>query len=151
MPPCGGGTGRQESELLLQLGMWSRRDGTGVVFSSSTGFRLPGGAQRSPDASWVRRDRWDALSAEEQETFPPIVPDFVAELRFKTDSLPALRAKMREYIDCGARLGWLIDPQDHRVEIFRPGREPEIIENPPTVSAEPELPGFSLELQYVWS
>ena len=150
MPPTGGETGRRSLNLGAQLHIWSGREGTGVSFDSSTLFRLPSGAKRSPDASWVRRQRWEALSEEEREQFPPLAPDFVVELRSKTDSIEDLRAKMREYIQNGSQLGWLIDPYARRVEVYRPGHEPLILDNPPTLSADPELPGFVLDLEPIW-
>lgn len=122
----------------------------GKVFDSSTEFRLPNGAKRSPDASWIKLERWEALSREDRQRFPPLCPDFVVELRSRTDSLDELRAKMREYRDNNSRLGWLIDPQTPLVEIYRPNRDVETInfslEEPPTLSGEEVLPGFVLDL-----
>jgi Uma2 family endonuclease len=150
MPPTGGETGIRNSDLNLQLGLWNRQTKLGKVFDSSTEFRLPNGAKRSPDASWVKLERWEALSREDRQRFPPLCPDFVIELRSKTDSLDELRAKMREYRDNNARLGWLIDPQTPLVEIYRPNRDVETINfsfnEPPTVSGEDVLPGFVLDL-----
>lgn len=110
------------------------------------GFTLPNGADRSPDASWVKKERWDALTPEQKESFAPLYPDFVVELRSKTDSLKKLQEKMQEYIDNGAKLGWLIDRQNRRVEIYRPDRKVEILQNPATLSGEDVLPGFVLDL-----
>jgi Uma2 family endonuclease len=150
MPPTGGNTGRRNLSLTTQLGIWCEQDGTGIGFDSSTGFQLPNGAKRSQDASWVRRDRWDALSAQEQEEFPPLTPDFVVELRSKTDSVDDLEAKMREYVANGARLGWLIDPYLRRVMVYRPDQEPTAVEDMRALSGDPELPGFVLDLVRIW-
>jgi Uma2 family endonuclease len=150
MPPTGGETGIRNSDIIAQLVIWNRQTKLGKVFDSSTEFRLPNGAKRSPDASWVRLERWEVLSAEDKKRFPPLCPDFVIELRSETDSLKELRAKMREYRDNGARLGWLIDPQTPSVEIYRPFVEVETIsfssDAPPTLSGEDVLPGFVLDL-----
>lgn len=150
MPPVGGETSIRNSALTAQLAIWNRQTNLGKVFASSTIFRLPNGAQRSPDASWVKLDRWEALSREDRVRFPPLCPDFVVELRSRTDSLDELRAKMREYRDNNARLGWLIDPQTPLVEIYRPNRDVEAIEfsfnEPPTLSGEEVLPGLVLDL-----
>lgn len=150
MPPTGGKTGQRNAELTRLFGNWAKDDQTGVVFDSSTEFRLPNGAMRSPDVSWVRRSRWAALSDKEQEQFPPLCPDFVLELRSPTDALSTLKAKMQEYIEQGAELGWLLDPFDRRIHIYRPPAAIEIIENPETVSGDPTLPGFALRLADVW-
>jgi Uma2 family endonuclease len=150
MPPAGGNTGRRGSLLAVQLGNWALRDGTGMAFDSSTGFCLPNGAMRSPDAAWILRSRWEALSDSQRERFPPLAPDFVVELASPTDRIADLRAKLREYIDCQVRLGWLIDPTTKQVEIYRPDREPEILTDPATIRAEPELPGFVLDLTDFW-
>lgn len=150
MPPTGGETGYKNGRIFTQLSMWSERDGTGLAFDSSTGFWLPNGAERSPDASWVRRDRWDALSQDDRRKFPPLAPDFVIELRSESERLPTLREKMQEYAANGVRLGWLIDPVDGRVEIYRPGRPPEVVDRPAGLDAAPELPGFVLDLTAVW-
>lgn len=150
MPPTGGRTGRRNLSLSTQLGNWIERDGTGVGFDSSTGFLLPNGAERSPDAAWVRRERWDVLSEEEQEKFVPLCPDLVVELRSRTDDLAELQEKMREYMACGARLGWLIDPQSRSVYVYRPNRETEKLEDPATIAGDPELAGFVLDLRAVW-
>jgi Uma2 family endonuclease len=147
MPPAGSDTGRRNADLTFQLQAWSRQNNLGLVFDSSAGFKLPNNADRSPDASWVKRERWDALTPEQQETFAPLCPDFVVELRSKTDSLKALQTKMQEYIDNGARLGWLIDRKNQRVEIYRQGRDVEIVQSPATLSGEDVLPGFVLDLK----
>lgn len=150
MPPASSDSGRRNFSLTAQLAAWSRSDGTGVGFDSSAGFRLPNGATRSPDAAWIERGRWLALSDDERQTFAPLTPDFVVELRSKTDSLGVLRAKMREYIDNGARLGWLIDPPARSVEVYRPGQEPVLFDQPATISAAPVLPGFVLDLTEIF-
>jgi Uma2 family endonuclease len=147
MPPAGSDTGRRNADLTFQLQAWSRQNNLGLVFDSSAGFKLPNNADRSPDASWVKRERWDALTPEQQETFAPLCPDFVVELRSKTDSLKALQTKMQEYMDNGARLGWLIDRKNQRVEIYRQGRDVEIVQSPATLSGEDVLPGFVLDLK----
>ncbi|MBD2041512.1 Uma2 family endonuclease [Microcoleus sp. FACHB-672] len=151
MPPTGGETGHRNSRINQQLLNWSDTNNLGIAFDSSTGFKLPNGAERSPDASWVRRERWEALSAEQKRKFLPLSPDFVVELRSESDSLTKLQAKMQEYIDNGTRLGWLIDPQTQQVEIYRSGREVEILQNPNTLSGEDVVLGFELNLQPIFS
>lgn len=150
-PPTGGESGQRNFSITGQLARWcEEHEDLGEGFDSSTGFRLPNGADRSPDASWVSRERWQALTLEQRKGFVPLCPDFVVELRSESDSLPKLQAKMREYIDNGARLGWLIDPQNKRVEIYRSKREVEVLENLTALSGENVLPGFVLNLQRVW-
>ncbi|MFE1745604.1 Uma2 family endonuclease [Coleofasciculus sp. H7-2] len=149
MPPTGSETGNRNIDLSYQLQAWSRQNNLGLAFDSSSGFKLPNGANRSPDASWVRRDRWEALTAEEQQGFAPLCPDFVVELLSPSDSVKIAQAKMREYIDNGARLGWLIDRKNQRVEIYRQGQNVEILENPATLSGEDVLPGFVLDLKQI--
>ncbi|MGB3237381.1 MAG: Uma2 family endonuclease, partial [Geitlerinemataceae cyanobacterium] len=122
----------------------------GVAFDSSGGFILPNGARRSPDASWVSRQRWESLTPEQRRGFVPLCPDFVVELRSATDRLSKLQEKMLEYRENGARLGWLIDPQNKRVEIYRPGQEVEVLEHPMELSGEDILPGFVLNLRRIW-
>ncbi len=150
MPPAGSETGRRNSKLAVRLGTWAEADGTGVVFDSSAGFTLPNDAIRSPDASWIRQERWNALTKEQRVGFAPICPDFVVELRSPSDRLSELQAKMEEYIDNGARLGWLIDPIDKQVYIYRPGQPVETLDNPVTVSGDPVLPGFVLPVHELW-
>ena len=150
MPPTGGTTGKRNSDLNFQIKAWNRQYNLGEVFDSSTGFKLPNGADRSPDASWVRIERWEALTSEEKDKFLPLCPDFVVELRSPSDSLLTLRSKMEEYINNGARLGWLIDPKRRVIEIYRPDREVEILTSPSTVSGEDILPGFVLDLTQIW-
>lgn len=150
-PPTGWETGKRNSRISGELYLWWRNTGEpGEVFDSSTGFILPNGATRSPDASWVSQERWDALTPEQKGTFANICPDFVVELRSASDTLDSLQEKMREYMDNGAVLGWLIDPKNKRVEIYRVGLEVERLENPPELSGEEILPGFVLNLPRVW-
>ncbi|MBF2078830.1 MAG: Uma2 family endonuclease [Synechococcales cyanobacterium T60_A2020_003] len=150
MAPTGGNTGKRNVKLTTQLDIWNTQTQMGEVFDSSTGFILPSGANRSPDASWVRRDRWDALTPEQQERFVPLCPDFVVELLSPSDSLERTRAKMVEYIDNGAQLGWLINRQQRQVEIYRPEQVPEVLDSPTVLSGETVLPGFTLDLVPIW-
>lgn len=147
MSPTGSESGGKNLKLSQRLGNWVDRTGLGVAFDSSTGFLLPNGAIRSPDASWIRSERWEALSKAQRQGFAPLCPDFVVELRSPGDLLSDLREKMAEYIDQGARLGWLIDPTRKVVEVYRPGRKPEIVKQPSAVSGEDVLPGFELDLK----
>ena len=147
MPPTGSETGNFNIDLSYQLQSWSRQNKhLGIAFDSSTGFKLPEGTDISPDAAWMRRDRLDALTAEEKKKFAPICPDFVVELRSTTDSLETLRAKMKVYVKNGARLGWLLDRKNRKVEISRQGSDVEILDPPATLSGEDVLPGFVLDL-----
>jgi len=150
MPPTGGETGNQNFSLTGAFASWMQTDGSGIRFDSSTGFSLPNGAVRSPDLAWVRRSKWEQLSAEERAEFPPICPDFVLELRSPSDSLRQLKAKMAEYIENGADLGWLLDPLDQRLYIYRPNLEVVCLEKPDSVSGDPVLPGFVLSLRGFW-
>jgi Uma2 family endonuclease len=150
MPPTSSRTGWRNSELNYQLVLWAKADGTGLTFDSSTGFTLPNGAKRSPDGAWVRRERWEALTEEEQDRFAPICPDFVIELRSTQDSLSTLQSKMLEYIENGAQLGWLIDPRNRRVYVYRPGQPVEGLENPDSIKGDPVLAGFVLNLADIW-
>ncbi|OLT59375.1 Uma2 family endonuclease [Moorena bouillonii] len=149
MSPTGGNTGRRNIKLSTQLELWSSQMKLGVAFDSNTGFKLPNGANRSPDASWVKRERWEGLTPEEQDKFVPLCPDFVLELRSPSDSLKMVQAKVREYMENGARLGWLIDTQNKVVEIYRPNQDVEIIQSPKTLSGEDVLPGFTLDLSEI--
>jgi Uma2 family endonuclease len=149
-PPVKTLTGRRNADLTADLVIWNRIMRKGYVFDSSAAFILPSGAERSPDVSWVEASRWDALTDEQQEDFAPLCPDFVIELRSKSDRLSKLQEKMREYRDDGARLGWLIDPPSRRVEVYRPGREVEVLNDPASMSGDPELPGFTLDLTPIW-
>jgi Uma2 family endonuclease len=151
MPPTGGNTGKRNIDLSFQIQAWTRQNPIGVAFDSSTAFRLPNGAERSPDVSWVRAERWEQLTQKQQDSFPPLCPDFVTELRSPSDSLETLRQKMHEYLDNGIRLGWLIDPTTRIVEIYRPNQDVEILKSPATLSGEDVLPGFLLDLQPIFS
>ena len=146
MPPVGGVSGNREAGLIAEVYNWNRQTNLGRVFSSSTIFRLPKGGDRSPDVAWVKLERWQNLTEEEQEKFPPICPDFVIELRSRTDSLKSLQEKMQEYLNSGLLLGWLINPQDEKVEIYRCDRDLEIVNFPVSLSGENVLPEFSLDL-----
>ncbi|MGC9528208.1 MAG: Uma2 family endonuclease [Limnospira sp.] len=151
-PPTGWETGKRNSRISGELYLWWRNAGEpGEVFESSTGFILPNGATRAPDASWISPERWDALTPEQKGTFANICPDFVVELRSDSDTLKSLQEKMREYVENGAKLGWLIDPQNRTAEIYRPGLEVEVLSSPAEVSGEDVLPGFVLDLRRVWS
>ncbi|HEY9851325.1 MAG TPA: Uma2 family endonuclease [Leptolyngbyaceae cyanobacterium] len=147
MPPVGGESGNRESDLIADLVIWNRQSGLGYTFSSSTIFKLPNGSDRSPDAVWIQRERWEALTPQQRRKFPPIAPDFIIELRSATDDLASLQEKMQEYLDAGVRLGWLINPQDQQVEIYRRlGQEVEVRNLPTELSGEDILPGFTLSL-----
>jgi Uma2 family endonuclease len=146
MPPVGGLSGNRESNLIGELWLWNRQAQLGKVFSSSTIFTLPNGAKRSPDVAWVKSDRWESLTLEEQEKFPPLCPDFVIELRSRTDSLSQLQEKMQEYLNNGLQLGWLINPQAQQVELHRPNQVVEIVQFPTILSGEQVLPGFILDI-----
>ena len=150
MAPTGGQSGRRNFNLTASFGGWVKADGTGMGFDSSTGFVLPNGATRSPDVAWVKLSRWNALTEKEQKKFPPLCPDFVVELRSETDSLPELLAKMEEYMKNGAQLGWLLDPLEKKVYIYRPGVEVECLDNPAAVSGDPLLAGFVLNPRELW-
>ncbi|TAE59359.1 MAG: Uma2 family endonuclease [Nostocales cyanobacterium] len=146
VPPVGGESGRSEADLIINVGNWNHQTKQGIVFSSSTIFRLPNGAKRSPDVAWIKLERWEALTEEEREKFPPLTPDFIIELRSKTDRLKTLQEKMQEYINNGLRLGLLINPQDKEVEIYRIGKSVEVLSLPAVISGEDVLPGFELEI-----
>ncbi|MGV0024594.1 Uma2 family endonuclease [Phormidesmis priestleyi] len=150
MSPTFSDTGNRNFNLAVELGIWTKQDGTGIGFDSSTGFTLPNGATRSPDASWIKLDRWNALTDEQKASFAPICPDFVIELRSASDSLTTLQDKMQEYLDNGAVLGLLIDRQNRTVHVYRLNLAPEILTNPESVSGDPELPGFTLQLAKIW-
>lgn len=147
MSPVGGESGNQEIEFGVDLGIWNRQTGLGKIFSSSTIFKLPGGGERSPDAAWVELARWEALTAEQRRKFPPIAPDFVMELRSATDRLKPLQEKMEEYLASGVHLGWLVNPQDQQVEIYRQGQQKEVRHLPTLLSGEQVLPGFELQVK----
>jgi Uma2 family endonuclease len=150
MSPTGGETGNRNFEIYIDLGIWNRQTRLGVCFDSSTCFNLPKGGDRSPDVAWIKQERWDALTPEQKEKFPPICPDFVVELMSPSDRLKATQDKMKEYLDNGARLGWLINCQNQSVEIYRQGQEVEVLQSPETLSGEDILPGFVLNLQAIW-
>ncbi|WP_071187682.1 Uma2 family endonuclease [Trichormus sp. NMC-1] len=150
MPPTGGETGNKNARITQQVMNWTDTDGTGIAFDSSTCFKLPNGADRSPDAAWIKLERWDALTDEEKQKFPPICPDFVIELLSPSDSLKTTQEKMKEYIDNGVRLGILINRKSRQVEIYRPGKEVEVLNSPATVSGEDVLKGFVLNLGMIW-
>ena len=150
MPPTGSETGWRNNEISYFLTAWAKKDGTGSTFDSSTGFTLPNGAKRSPDASWIRRERWNTLTKDQRVGFAPLCPDFVMELCSPTDLLSILQEKMQEYIDNGARPGWLIDPIDKQVYVYRPSQPVEVLDNPATLSGDPVLSGFVLRVQELW-
>lgn len=151
MAPTGSETGNREGNIFGQLWVWSEQDSTGITFSSSTGFKLSTGAERSPDASWIKLARWNTLTPEQQTKFAPICPDFVIELRSASDNLKPLKEKMAEYMqEPGIQLGWLIDRQHRQVYIYRPGKPVECLENPDSVSGESVLPGFVLNMSKIW-
>ena len=150
MPGTGSLTGMRNADLTYQLTAWTKNDGSGVCYDSSTIFALPNSARRSPDASWVRRERWDSLSERQKEGFAPICPDFVVELRSPGDRAATLHDKMLEYIANGSSLGWLIDPFKRRIYVYRPDEELVILENPEIVHGDPLLPGFELKTDELW-
>jgi Uma2 family endonuclease len=151
MSPAGSDSGRYNAKLITDLTNWNRQYGSGETFDSSTGFTLPNGAIRSPDAAWIEQSRWNSLSSEEKRKFAPICPDFVIELRSPSDEIKALQDKMQEYLTNGLRLGWLIDPNTQTVEIYRPGQPVEMLHNPSTLSGESVLSGFVLNLGLIWN
>ncbi|BAY99232.1 hypothetical protein NIES37_32110 [Tolypothrix tenuis PCC 7101] len=151
MPPTGSESGNRNFNIAGQLYVWSEQDGTGICFDSSTGFKLSTGADRSPDASWIKLERWNSLSSAQQEKFAPICPDFVIELRSPSDNLQPLKDKMEEYMrEPGVQLGWLIDRKHRQVYIYRPGNPAECLDNPNTISGNAVLPGFVLNMSKVW-
>ncbi len=150
MPPTGAETGERNAEITYQLKAWNHQNKLGKAFDSSTGFKLPNGSERSPDASWVKLEKWDALTKAEKEGFAPCCPDFVVELMSISDSLEKTRSKMKEYIDNGAKLGWLINRKEQLVEIYRTNKEVEILQTPLTLSGEEVLFGFVLNLAEIW-
>lgn len=150
MSPTGSETDERNFNLIVQLGIWTKKDGTGVGFGSSGGFTLPNGAVRSPDAAWIKKERWEAIPVEQRKKFAPICPDFVVELRSETDSLKTLQEKMAEYIENGVKLGWLIDRKQGKVFIYRPGQVVAELDHPQTLNGEDILPGFVLDLREIW-
>ncbi|MDJ0571815.1 MAG: Uma2 family endonuclease [Pleurocapsa sp. MO_192.B19] len=155
MSPTGGTAGKKNRRLTQQVGNWADRDGTGEAFDSSTVFVLPSGARRSPDVSWIKLDRWNQLTQQQQDGFPPITPDFVIELvspsDIKNQRYEDLQAKMQEYLDNGVKLGWLIEPSAKTVEIYRSQQPVEILKNPQTLSGENILPRFTLDLSEIFA
>jgi Uma2 family endonuclease len=147
MTPVGGESGNREADLIIDLGIWNRQTKLGYTFSSSTIFKLPNGADRSPDAAWIRRERWEALTPEQRKKFPPIAPDFIIELRSASDNLATLREKMSEYLDAGVQLAWLINPQQQQVEVYQQQQQVKLINLPTQLSGEEVLPGFKLSLE----
>lgn len=150
MPPTGTETGDRNSEINMQLRLWTKQNGIGTAFDSSAGFTLPNGAVRSPDASWVERSRLEALTDEQRRKFAPLCPDFIIELRSPTDRLRIVQDKMQEYLDNGTKLGWLIDPEQKRVYVYRSRSPIQELEAPEEISGDPVLPGFVLNLREVW-
>jgi Uma2 family endonuclease len=151
MPPAGGETGTRNVDLIVQLGSWTRKDGRGKSFDSNTGFDLPNGAMRSPDAAWVSKSRLAALTREQKRAFIPLCPEFVVELQSPSDSLKTLRRKMVEWVENGAQLAWLIQPESKTVSIYRPGAEPEPRSGIETIEGEGPVAGFVLDLRDIWA
>ncbi len=146
MAPVGGDSGSWEADYIVDVGNWNRQTKKGKVFSSSTLFKLPNGGDRCPDAAWIERSRWESLTPEQRQKFPPIAPDFVIELRSRTDDLLTLQEKMQEYMDSDVRLGWMFNPHDQQVEIYRQGQPKEVRSLPTQLSGESVLPGFTLNV-----
>lgn len=150
MPPPYSFSGAQESEIERQLGNWAVRDGRGIMTNSNGSFVLPNGARRAPDAAWTLKAEVDRLHADKRKGYWHLSPAFVIELRSESDRLRTLRAKMAEYLENGVQLGWMLDLETRSVEIYRPGRSPERIENAETVAGEGPVEGFALDLRRVW-
>ncbi|NBD31958.1 MAG: Uma2 family endonuclease [Cyanobacteria bacterium] len=150
MSPTGGETGNRNGELFFQIKLWNKQSKLGQVFDSSTGFKLSNGAVRSPDVSWVANSKWNSLTKQQKRKFVPLDPDFVLELMSPTDDLDELHNKMEEYINCGVNLGWLINPDDRQVEIYRQGQEKEVLNNPLTLSGEDILSGLVVDLSEIF-
>jgi Uma2 family endonuclease len=150
MPPTGGTTGKRNAKLITYFVNWNDQMQLGEVFDSSTAFRLPNGSNRSPDVAWVSRDRWQSLTLEQQDSFPPLCPDFVVELRSKSDSLKSLQDKMQEYLENGLLLGWLIDIQNQTVEVYRPQEPREVVQKPSVLTGDSILLNFSVNLDFLW-
>lgn len=150
MSPTGGETGNRNFEIYIDLGIWNRKNKLGKAFDSSTGFKLPNGATRSPDASWIKIEKWDALTPQQRKKYLPLCPDFAVELVSESDDVEDTRKKMQEYIENGLRLGWLINPKDKQVEIYRSGKEVEVLDSPTSLSGEDVLEGFSLDLEVIF-
>ena len=150
MAPAGGESSAQSLSVAAQLYIWSKKDGTGMAFDSSAGFTLPSGAVRSPDASWVSNERLASVTPEQMKKFLPLCPDFAVEILSPSDSLRQTEEKVKEFLVGGTRLGWLINPRNRQVSVYRPGEEVRVLEDPATLSGDPELPGFVLDLGSVW-
>lgn len=150
MPPTGGETGKRNTDLIVQLSLWNRQTKLGEVFDSSTGYTLPNGANRSPDVSWIKQERWDSLTPEQKQKFIPLAPDFALELMSPSDYLSDVKTKMKEYLDNGVRLGWLINPKAKQVEIYRLGQDVELLDSPQSISGEDVLPGLVLDLTNIF-
>ncbi|MBW4656363.1 MAG: Uma2 family endonuclease [Kaiparowitsia implicata GSE-PSE-MK54-09C] len=151
MPPTGGTSGQRNLDLEGQIWSWNRTVQLGVAFDSSTGFKLPNGATRSPDVAWVRLDRWESLTRDQRRRFPPLCPDFVVELCSETDDLDDLRLKMQEYVANGVQLGWLIEPKTQLIEVYWANGTVDAVRSPTQLSADPVLPGFELDLQVIFA
>ena len=151
MTPAGNRTGRKNTAIIRALDTWAEEDGRGYAFDSSTGFTLPDGSMRSPDAAWIQAARWDALSEEDKDRFSPICPDFIIEIRSKSDSLSVLEAKMEQWIGNGAQVAWLVDPIRRAVAIYRPGQEPEVLVQPTSVQGTGLVAGFELVMDRIWA
>ena len=150
MPPTGGTTGKRNAKLITYFVNWNDQMQLGEVFDSSTAFRLPNGSNRSPDVAWVSRDQWQSLTLEQQDSFPPLCPDFVVELRSKSDSLKSLQDKMQEYLENGLLLGWLIDIQNQTIEVYRPQEPREVLQKPKILTGDSILLNFSVNLDFLW-
>lgn len=150
VPPTGGETGKCNAEITIDFGIWNRQAKLGVVFDSSTCFHFPNNADLSPDVAWIKQERWDALTQKQKEKFPPIAPDFVLELMSPTDRLKETQDKLQEYMNNGVKLGWLINRKTRLVEIYRQGKALEVLENPTELLGEDVLPGFILNLEFIW-
>ena len=150
MPPTGGETGKRNAKLISRFIVWNEQTNLGEVFDSSTGYKLPSGANRSPDVSWIEKSRWDSLTPKQKEKFIPLAPDFALELMSPTDYLINTQAKMKEYLDNGVKLGWLINPEAKQVEVYRLGQDVELLNSPQAVSGEDILPGFTLDLTNIF-
>ena len=150
MSPTGSESGRKNLDLAFQVELWNRQNKLGIVFDSSTGFKMANGATRSPDVSWIKSDRWNSLDDKQKRGFAPIDPDFVIELMSPTDDMSTTQQKMQEYMDCGVKLGWLIDPDKKQVQIYRPGKDKEMLDNPSSLSGEDILPGLTIDLSEIF-
>ena len=146
MMPTGSEGGNRNFNLAVEFGIWAKTDGTGVGFDSATGFTLPNGAKRSPDLSWIARERWEAIPKKLRKKFAPICPDFVVELRSESDDLDMLKEKMEEYLENGAQLGWLIDPLEKKAHVYRPGARAKVLNHPKTITGELLFDGLTLKL-----